>query len=139
MWGIIWIVLMSPFSWQGQNLCKLSLANILYIEELCLPINLNNCKTNIYRQMNFIIECNVCGGLVSMNNVVCIVCKLLAYSKRRGWFFISPLCTNSSIHSDFQSNGDKCIFPYQVFELTFMMALLQQPWWAEILNNTLEA
>ena len=29
LWGIIWIVLMSPFSWQGQNLCGLSLAFIV--------------------------------------------------------------------------------------------------------------
>ena len=28
LWGIVWIVLMSPFSWQCQNLCLLSLAFI---------------------------------------------------------------------------------------------------------------
>ena len=29
LWGIVWIVLMSPFSWQCQNLCLLSLAFII--------------------------------------------------------------------------------------------------------------
>ena len=28
LWGIVWIILMSPFSWQCQNLCSLSLAFI---------------------------------------------------------------------------------------------------------------
>ena len=28
-WGIVWIVLMSPFSWQCQNPCKLSLTSII--------------------------------------------------------------------------------------------------------------
>ena len=30
LWGIVWIVLMSPFSWQCQNLCLLTLAFIIY-------------------------------------------------------------------------------------------------------------
>ena len=45
LWGIVCIVLMSPFSWQCQNLCLLSLAFLIDWRVLCsfLVDVMNNC------------------------------------------------------------------------------------------------
>ena len=56
LWGIVWIVLMSLVSWQGQNLCLLSLAFIVDCRVVTTHGNLfMQYQTEVFLQVVFII------------------------------------------------------------------------------------
>ena len=45
LWGIVWIVLMSPFSWQGQNLRRLTL---VFVKDWRVVKHIKKCKFRKY-------------------------------------------------------------------------------------------